>query len=57
MLNCAGLAAGADIDDARLLNAASDRSSWLTYGHDYASQRYSALTQINAWTVSRLVPR
>ena len=57
MLNCAGLAAGADIDDARLLNAASDRSSWLTYGHDYANQRYSALTQINASTVSRLVPR
>ena len=57
LLSCAGAAAGGEIDDARLLGAGNDRSNWLTYGRDYANQRFSALTQINAATVGHLVPR
>ena len=44
-------------DDARLLQAHRDVSNWLTYGRDYANQRFAAQTQINATTVARLVPR
>jgi glucose dehydrogenase len=57
MMSPAVVAGGGEIDDARLLAAASDRTNWLTYGRDYANQRFSALTQINASTVARLVPR
>ena len=44
-------------DDARLLRAHLDVSNWLTYGRDYANQRFSPLTQVNTTTVSRLAPR
>lgn len=44
-------------DDARLLQAHRDVSNWLTYGRDYANQRFAAQTQINTTTVTRLVPR
>jgi glucose dehydrogenase len=52
-----GIAYGAELDDARLLNAASDRSNWLTYGRDYANQRFSESDTINVTTVKRLAPR
>jgi len=50
-------ALAAEIDDARLLAAAQDPSSWLTYGRDYANQRFSPLARINAANVKQLVPR
>jgi glucose dehydrogenase len=40
-----------------LLGAAGDDANWLTYGHGYANQRYSGLTQIHRGNVSRLVPK
>ena len=52
-----GIAAGGEVDDARLLAAGSDHANWLTYGRDYANQRFSELTQVNASTVTRLIPR
>ena len=47
----------AAIDDTRLLGAHEDHDNWLTYGHGYANQRYSALDQIDAGNVERLVPK
>lgn len=41
----------------KLLNAGSNDADWLTYGHGYANQRYSGLTQIDRRNVSRLVPK
>ena len=40
-----------------LLGAAGKDADWLTYGHGYANQRYSGLTQIHRGNVSRLVPK
>ena len=42
------------IDDARLVNAAAEPESWLTYGGTYAEQRFSRLDQINAGNVEEL---
>ncbi len=42
------------IDDARLVAAASEPQSWLTYGGTYAEQRLSTLEQINASNVAQL---
>jgi quinohemoprotein ethanol dehydrogenase len=42
------------IDDARLVAAASEPQSWLTYGGSYAEQRWSQLDQINASNVAQL---
>jgi len=53
----AAIATDAMHDDARLLQAGRDLSNWLTYSRDYSNQRFSPLTQINAQTVGRLVPR
>ncbi|HEY7696820.1 MAG TPA: PQQ-binding-like beta-propeller repeat protein, partial [Vicinamibacteria bacterium] len=39
-----------------LLNAASDNSSWLTYGRDYYAQRFVRLEQITPENVHRLHP-
>jgi glucose dehydrogenase len=50
-------ASGAEVDDARLSAAAERSSDWLTYGRDYGQQRFSPLEQINARTVTKLVPR
>jgi glucose dehydrogenase len=47
----------AEVDDARLLNAANDRSNWLTYGRDYGNQRFSPLKSIDATNVKKLAPR
>ena len=47
----------AAVDDTRLLGAHADHDNWLTYGHGYANQRYSALDQIDAGNVARLVPK
>jgi alcohol dehydrogenase (cytochrome c) len=55
-----GLVSGvgaAEVDDARLLNAANDRANWLTYGRDYGNQRFSPLRSIDAANVKKLVPR
>ena len=57
VMSPAGIAGASEIDDGRLLAAASDRTNWLTHGRDYANQRFSTLTQINASSVARLVPR
>lgn len=38
----------------RLLAAADDNANWLTYGRDYAEQRYSPLDAINTQTVGDL---
>jgi alcohol dehydrogenase (cytochrome c) len=57
LMSSAAFADRGDIDDARLLAAASDRANWLSYGRDYSNQRFSTLTQINASSVARLVPR
>ncbi len=53
-----GLATGSTVhaDDARLRGAQDDHDNWLTYGHGYANQRYSALAQITRENVSRLRP-
>lgn len=47
----------AQVDDARLLGAASDRANWISYGRDYSNQRFSPLKQINRKTVGQLAPR
>ena len=49
-------ARAAPVDDVRLRTAVDDAANWLTYGRDYANQRFSALTQINRETVAQLVP-
>jgi len=38
----------------RIVHADQEPQSWLTYGGNYASQRYSRLTQINKTNVSKL---
>jgi quinohemoprotein ethanol dehydrogenase len=42
------------IDDARLVAAASEPQSWLTYGGTYSEQRWSTLEKINAGNVAQL---
>ncbi len=42
------------IDADRLVNAAADTANWITYGRDYAEQRYSPLDQVNLETVGDL---
>jgi quinohemoprotein ethanol dehydrogenase len=44
----------AAVDDARLAAAAGEPESWLTYGRDYAEQRYSPLARIDETNVARL---
>jgi quinohemoprotein ethanol dehydrogenase len=44
------------VDEARLLRAASEPQNWLLHGGDYQAQRYSGLDQINVDTVARLKP-
>jgi PQQ-dependent dehydrogenase (methanol/ethanol family) len=45
------------VDDTPLLHAHEDHDNWLTYGHGYANQRYSALDQIDTGNIGRLVPK
>lgn len=42
------------IDDAYLTNADSTPENWLTYGKNYAEDRFSSLTQINKENVGKL---
>ena len=42
------------IDAEALVNADADNANWMTYGRDYAEQRYSPLDQVNAETVEGL---
>src|SRR5262245_33592494 len=43
------------VDNSALKNAGNDKDTeWLTYGHSYSEQRYSALKQIDTTNVSRL---
>jgi len=42
------------IDDNRLLNADETPEDWLSYGQNYAEDRYSKLNQINKKNVSKL---
>jgi glucose dehydrogenase len=53
----ASTVSAAPVDDARLRAADSDRANWMTYGRDYANQRFSPLDQINRRTVLDLAPR
>ena len=48
---------GSPVDDARLRAADSDPVNWMTYGRNYANQRFSPLDQINRQTVLNLAPR
>lgn len=57
LLGIIGAASAADITDARLKAAASERSNWLAHGRDYSNQRFSPLDQVNTSTVKRLVPK
>lgn len=50
------LALPAAADDARLAAAHTDDDDWLTYGHGYANQRYSALNQVTQDNVAALKP-
>ncbi|MGD2141717.1 MAG: PQQ-binding-like beta-propeller repeat protein, partial [Burkholderiales bacterium] len=45
------------VDDTRLQAASNESADWLTYGHNYKNQRFSALDQINRTNVKQLVPR
>jgi len=45
------------VDDGRLKSASNESADWLTYGHNYQNQRFSALDQVNRNNVNRLVPR
>lgn len=42
------------VTDQRLLDATTNTSDWLTYGHDYTNRRYVALDQINTRNVHTL---
>ena len=55
VLLLASLAAlNAQVTHDRLLNTAKEPQNWLTYGGDFSSQRYSALTQITPANVQNL---
>lgn len=56
LLAVSGAAVADAVDEARLLAAGSDaeQANWLTFGNDYANQRYSKLEQINRDTVADL---
>ena len=50
----AATSAFANVDQARLNNAASEPGQWLTFGGTYNEQRYSPLDQINTGNVDQL---
>ena len=45
------------VTNEMLLSAQDDPESWLMYGRDYRSWRYSQLTEVNTENVNRLVPK
>ncbi len=53
-LACFCISLDAQVTYERLLTAAAEPSSWLTYSGDYSGHRYSPLRQINRSSVSRL---
>ncbi len=46
----------AEVSDARLLAATTERGSWLHHGRDYTAQRFSPLDQITPENISGLIP-
>lgn len=44
----------AEVDNARLRNAANEPGQWMSFGRTYDEQRFSTLTQINTKTVKKL---
>ncbi|PPR15253.1 MAG: Quinohemoprotein alcohol dehydrogenase ADH-IIG, partial [Alphaproteobacteria bacterium MarineAlpha9_Bin7] len=52
-----GIASAAPVDTARLRAASNDPVNWVTFGHDYSNQRYSALAKVHRGTVSSLNPK
>ncbi len=56
-LICSAMSPAYAVEGKRLAAASNASKDWLTYGHDYANQRFSNLTQINRDNVKRLVPR
>ena len=52
-----GVHAQSSVTYERLLNAAKEPHNYLTYGGDYASTRYSTLTQITPANVKEPEPR
>src|SRR5438046_7709554 len=48
---------GADVSDARLLNAERDAGNWLMNNRTYAGWRFSPLDQISAANIKKLVPK
>ena len=52
----AGLLAQGQVDADALLKAQRDHESWLMYGRNYSSWRYSPLDEINTANVRRIVP-
>ena len=57
------ITAGTDVNNFQpvtnemLLSSQDDPESWLMYGRDYRSWRYSELTQVNTENVKKLVPK
>jgi alcohol dehydrogenase (cytochrome c)/quinohemoprotein ethanol dehydrogenase len=49
-----GVASAAAVDAQRILKAADDKAEWITHGHTYDEQRYSALDKINQGNVKDL---
>src|SRR5579883_428294 len=45
-----------NVTDSMLQNASNDTHNWLTYGHDYTSDRYVNLNQVNTSNVASLRP-
>jgi len=45
------------VTNEMLLTSQDDDESWLMYGRDYRSWRYSQLTQVNTENVKKLVPK
>jgi quinohemoprotein ethanol dehydrogenase len=44
------------VDDAALRDASRSGEEWITYNGNWAEQRYSPLSQINATSITRLGP-
>ena len=47
----------AQVTSDKLLKAADDNESWMMYGRDYRSTRFSGLDKVNESNVKRLVPK
>ena len=53
----AGIVSAEPVDTERLRTASDDPINWVTFGHDYSNQHYSALAQVDRDTVSGLSPK